>query len=595
MPAVTDLEHEAFPEDDRLYRLFWGGELVLPKTGHSTDRVRVWLKEVDEHGMELQGSQIVQVNESVGSIPRLPIGSYWRNGRKARPKFSDPTRIEWLDIIAPPAWSIVRAGDGIPVNPNSGGAPHTWINPSDLRLIFDTVNRRKVRGLDAQVVSVRTTSGQEVIIPSYEIFRAFFAGTTDLALALVSRTWSASEGSFIVGSSQRNDADGNHWHIDLAPGVPHSAVPYLSWMHFDEVARKAANRIYSASVNQASRPWISAMPPMVDQTFRIRAHVVPLKSRNALLVTQISSVDFPVKLASLSYSIARREIPVGVPIEDKAKIPNEGPPKGKLSSVSTPMDRRPTRRYFQLPSISVKFSGLPIPKRSAREERHMPIPMNKPSTEPPTPRQVSVGAPGARPAPSAAQFTPEEERNIEDRFQVIMDLVEELIVDGKIDEAREYPLVRPVPAGAPSYCEFPSSDKVKPWPWSMVREPLRRPRLALVLEIAVGQRLIYWIETEMVKEKGHRALAVEMVSGDSLDEGILETLLDTCAAAEGVWPDPLPFGAGTILSARARHTFVDGKLSWNVMLLAFARLERERAKLDDEDSGSMDAELHVRG
>ena len=129
----------------------------------------------------------------------------------------------------------------------------------------------------------------------------------------------------------------------------------------------------------------------------------------------------------------------------------------------------------------------------------------------------------------------------------------------------------------------------------MVREPLRRPRLALVLEIAVRQRLIYWIETEMVKEKGHRALAVEMVSGDSLDEGILETLLDTCAAAEGVWPDPLPFGAGTILSARARHTFVDGKLSWNVMLLAFARLERERAKLDDEDSGSMDAELHVRG
>ncbi|BAO28335.1 hypothetical protein [Sulfuritalea hydrogenivorans] len=581
MPAVTDAPHETFPEDGSLYRIFWGGELLVQKPGHLTERVRIWLKEVDEHGRYLLSSPIVQVTESVGAIPRLPFGSFWRNGRKARPKLSNPTRIESLSIIAPAQWQVVRAGDSIPVAPNYGSAPHTWINRSDLRLIFDTATGRKVRGLDARVVSMRTISGQEVIIPSYEIFRAFFAGTTDLAHALINSTWGAAEKSFIVESNQRNDADGAHWHIDLAAGVPHSALPYLSWMHFDVAARKAADRIYAASVNQAGTAWLSAMPPIVGEAFRIRAHVVPLRSRNALLVTQVCGIDFPVKIASLSYSISRREIPSGAPIEGGIKPPIIEAAKSRPSKISTPTDRNPTRRYFQLPSMSVKFSGLPIPKRSAREDRYVPISVNRVSTEPPMPQRVSVGVPGTRPAPSAAQFTPEEERNIEDRFQAIMDLVEELIGEGRIDDVREYPLVRPIPADAPNYCEFPFSDDTKPWPWSMVREPLRRPRLALVLELAVRERLIYWIETETVKDEGYHSLAIEMVNGGSLDEGTLETLLDVCADAKGVWPDPMSFGTGTILSARARHTKVNDKLTWNVMLLAFARLERERATLSE--------------
>jgi len=588
MPSVTDPQQDTFPEDARLYRVFWAGELAPPEPGHSTKRFHLWLKEVDEYGKTVMGGQVLQVTESVGSIPRLPLQSYWRNGRHSRPKYSDSTRIEFLDIVAPESLNgTVRAGDEI-----NDSSHHTWINPSDIRLLFSTSDGRRVRGLDAQVISARTLSGQEVIFPCYEIFRAFFAGTTDLAHALLDHTWDAAEKDFIIGSNHHKDSDGEHWHIDLSSGVPHSAVPYLSLLHFDETYRKAANRIYAHTVNQMRSKWITAMSPIVGQTFRIRAKVVPLRSRNALLVTQISGVQFSTQVASLSYSIAKREIPVGMPAQgQEVKPPVESVAVGKPASVSKPVDRSPTKRYFQLPSMSVKFPGLPVPKRFAREERMIPLPVSGPSQVTQVPRSVSVGTPGSRPAPSGGQFTPEEERRIEDGFQEILELVEELMANNKIDDVKEYPLVRPVPEGAPSYCEFPYSDDVKPWPWSMVRGPLRRPRLALVLELSVGERLIYWIETETSKDENYCSLAVEMADGSSLDEGVLETLLDICSEAKGIWPDPLPFGEGSIFSVRARHSRVDGKLTWNVMLLAFARLEHARVMVIANSAVGLEQEL----
>lgn len=88
------------------------------------------------------------------------------------------------------------------------------------------------------------------------------------------------------------------------------------------------------------------------------------------------------------------------------------------------------------------------------------------------------------------------------------------------------------------------------------------PRNALVLELTVGQRLVYWIETETIGEREHYcSLAVEMANGGLLDEGVLEALLDGCSIAKGVWLDPLPYGAGTILSTRARNTVINGQLT----------------------------------
>lgn len=586
MPDVTNPLHDCFPQDDRYYRIFWGGETLLPEAETSTPRTRIWLKEVNEAGAELTGSRILQITESAGAIPRLAIGSYWRNGRRGRPKYLEPDQPLYLEIEAQSKWSVVRAGDpfsGSEPKPK-GRANHCWVNPSDLRLSFSTSHGRKVNGHHAWIVPARTTSGQEVLIPSYEIFRALIANTTDLSLALLSGKWDAVAGRYVISSQQDSIAAGISWRLDLAPGVPHSAVPYLALLTFSEDARRAANAVYPALVRQGSAPhiaWISAFPPFVGRRFRMRAHAIPLPSRDALLVTQIVGLEVPIDVTELTYSVAMQTVPVGTPGEGDEEPKTVTKPERKKYRVSKPGDRRPGIRLTQLPAMSVRWSGLPIPKRTARRTVMLPIPEVVQEKIVKPPKTVSVGKPGSRGSYSPARYTPQEEREIEDRFQEIRDLVEDLISNNRIKSVTEYPLVRPAPAESPTYCEFPMDRDGTQWGWSIVRAPLPRARLAMVLELSVEGRLIYWIETETTSVHEHYcSLAVETVSGDSLDEGMLCALLDTCAYHKGVWPQKMPFGDGSILTARARHTHVEERqLSPNVMLLAFARLVRKRHKL----------------
>jgi hypothetical protein len=574
MPAVSNPELSTFPRDDRLYELYWGGELIQPRPGHVTDRVHLWLVESDDAGENLAHGQIVQITESVGSIPRLPANSYWRNGRYRRPPLMPIPELVHLEIVAPDQWTVVRAGDQIQ---EDSGFHHTWINPSDKRLYFQTSAGRNVWGHNAKVVVARTTSGQEVVLPCYEIFRAFYAGTSDLSRALIGNTWNAIEKKYIVGSNSLKTPIGDIWHLDLAPGVAHSAVPYLCWMHFDQTCRSAANFIFPSTINQQRGIWISAIPPFVGTTFKITAHVEPLKSRGGYLVNRIVAVHFPLPVASLSYSIARRDIPVvdnSNPEVQHVSDPTQPVQHGNPQTVSQAGDGRQTQRFFSLPSISVKFGGLPRATRSARTERIVHVKKRHVDRIKSNTLEVSVGDGSHQPSPPKAQFTPEEERLIEDKFEEILSLVQDLIDDGDITSVNLYPVVDPAPDGEPTYCRFPYSDIQRPWPWSMVKVPYMRQRLALVLELEVADRLIYWIETETIKKESYRSLAIEMLDGGVLDEESLEALLGICSLNEGIWPDPVGYGEGIFCAVGVRHTRIDGVLARSVFIDSFARLRR---------------------
>lgn len=591
MPAVSDALHESFPEDDRLYRIYWAGELIMPKASDATSRVRIWLQELDSYGHIVRDAALRQVTESAGAIPKLVIGSHWRNGRATKPKWEPGWQQGWmtqaLELVAPEHWHIVRAGDYVPAELLHHPGSQTWINRSDMKLSFTTDAGRAVYGHNARLVSARTTDGREVIIPCYEIFRAFYAGTTDLANAMLSDVWSRAEQRFVLGSAEVESDLGLHLSLDLAPGIPYSAVPYLSWLRFSADAKAAANEIYPETVRQGvgSHPvWIAARPPIIADTLKFKARTRLLSSRGSLLVTQISDVQFPMKVAELFYTVASRTVPVETtpPPGGSTPPPTEVTPRRKPRSVSRPGNTRPMKRFFQLPSAGVNFSGLPKPQRLARSIRQVPIKGKQQAGGDPVSRQVSVGVPGTRGAPPRAQFSTDEEHLIQDRFAAVLQLVDEMITEGIITSAEPYPIVRPAPNDAPVYCEFPEHTMDgKPCAWSLIHGPDLRPRLALVLEISIdeGERFVYWIETEIsTPRKGHRSLVVETVDGSSLDEGTLEALLDTCAMHKGVWPEPLPFGEGAIVSTRARHIRVTGTENYtpNMMLRAFARLERAK-------------------
>jgi hypothetical protein len=582
MPPSQTLQ-KALPQDNKLYQVYWAGEVLVPKAEEATPRFCLWLHEINEFGISVYPGFVREVVESVGAIPKYPIGSYWRAGRLSSPKGIGPPGPVTLEIVAPDVWAVVRAGDFRPLDERS--RPRRWIDQPDLELAMKT-SHRQVKGYDAWVVYARTTDGRDVIIPCYEIFRAFYGATTDLSLSLLSGTWESVERNFIIDGRRRDDDQGTHLELDLPSGVPESAVPHLCLLHFVERARKVANKIYSATVRQAQSGdpvWLAAIPPITGRTFRLRAKVERLRTSNAILVTQIFGSDFPIQVTDVRYSIPIRTIPV----ETQTKTEPEPLERRLQSNVSTivskPADAKATRRNSQLSSSAVSFLGFPPPHQSARMEREMPIQGSLP-LGPGTISNVSVGTPSGTAVLTRAQFAPDEEAIIQDRFKAIFELVEALIEEGRIQSVREYPLVNPVPAMSPRYCEFsPVTKGGTDCRWTTVRAPSLRQRRALVLELSVNDRLIYWIESEAPDpRRGNCALAVELVKGGTLDEGTLSALLDTCAINKGVWPQPLPFGKGIIVSARARHLAATNKEHYrkNVMLLAFSRLTKAKTEIE---------------
>lgn len=566
----------------------------MPLAGDSTHRVRIWLQPLNRLGRSMQGLR--QVTESVGAIPKLVIGSYWRNGRAVRQPRRTRGIIQNLDVIAPDTWQVVRAGEFAPLEVVREGWAHNWMKPSDRPLSFTTNSGRVVQGNDARVVAAKTADGQNVIIPCYEVFRAFYAGTTDLANALLSDTWDRAEPRFIIDSAQTESDEGLRWSLDLVPGVPSATVPYLCWLRFSAQARAAANRIYLDSVSQgfgADPVWIAARPPFAGGSFKITADTQVL-SRGWLLVTRIREIQFPIKVAEVSYTVATKTTPIeGPPLSGESESPTENVlTSKKRRAVSRPRNTKRTVRFVSLPSVCVKFDGLPKAKRRARSERKVPIQRRKPTTGQTVAKHISVGVPGTGDVLPRAQFSPEEENLIEDRFVAILQLVEEMVEAKHIDGFAPFPIIRPAPSESPMYCEFPEVTRDgAPCAWSLIFGPTLRSRLALVLEIKVGERLIYLIETEITNPKrGHYSLAVEMKTGGSLDEGTLEALLDVCANRRGVWPKALPFGHGTIVSAHVRHDTFKGSLEYSPrsMLGALKKLQRAKESTTGADIDTLD-------
>lgn len=95
--------------------------------------------------------------------------------------------------------------------------------------------------------------------------------------------------------------------------------------------------------------------------------------------------------------------------------------------------------------------------------------------------------------------------------------------------------------------------------------------------LAVDDRHIYWIETEIIKRRqGNCSLALEMIGEQPLDPDTLESLLDIGARKKGVWRLPLPFGKGTFVAVRQSHIPLNEGLSPNMFLHAFAKLTNEK-------------------
>lgn len=89
---------------------------------------------------------------------------------------------------------------------------------------------------------------------------------------------------------------------------------------------------------------------------------------------------------------------------------------------------------------------------------------------------VSVGKQHGGKRPAGAQFAPDVEQMVQDRFSALFELIDQLIVNGTIQSAVPYTLVRPEPAESPFYCAFPQRGADgEYYPWATIHDPAPRP------------------------------------------------------------------------------------------------------------------------
>jgi hypothetical protein len=573
-----DVPHDALPNDGLIYELYWAGLLLNPRPSDETFRVGTWFREVDSIGNPLSDRYFIQVVESTGSIPKLVTGSFWKNRRITRLRNLPPTRgIVDLEIIAPDRWTAVRAGGEVPVGPGSSRIA-TWIERSDLRLAIPLSRDHVVPGYQGMVVPAKTVAGEEVIFPCYELFRSFSGATSELALALLLNRWETAHQKLVTSAVVSDDGGVPSLHLELREDVSPGSVPTIAWLYLDSVAREAVDLAHGELIRQRRDRWIVAFPPYRNCVFRIRARVRRLPSRGALLVEQIIGAQCPLMLENLTYSYPNAT--TFTPDGDHSGTSPEDPRRTTRrtpGSVGRPADRKSSRLVADLPSVSCRLFGLPVPVQKVKAPRVLPAGTRFVEATDEVPVTVSVGAPGAQGKLPGARYTPNEETEILDRFQAVFDLATALVEDGHFEHVREYPIVRPFPPDLPTYCEFDADLSASPRPWTVLRTPNARPRLALVLEIKVDDRLVYWIDIEPIPRQ-YRAVAVEMTAGGALDAGVAEYVLSVAAKTQGVWPKSFCRASATILAVDAVHTNVGGSLAPSVMLNAIERLIVQRSQ-----------------
>lgn len=155
---------DSFPDDNLLYQVYWGGELLDPKSEEFTPRIRYWLQHVDDYGIAIPDTPFVEVTESISNIPLITLGSYWQRQLPASPLHGDIPWSHNLQLVRPEKWTAIRAGDLLSTFAPHLGRRHTAINPSDKRLVFKTSSGRRVFGHNAWVVLAQTPSSHCLVL-----------------------------------------------------------------------------------------------------------------------------------------------------------------------------------------------------------------------------------------------------------------------------------------------------------------------------------------------------------------------------------------------------------------------------------------------
>ena len=556
--CVSSTKFDRFPVDGRLYRLIATGRRYPSPLAEHTRRVMVYLAEMEElttgdaiYARRDDGSiKFLVIDEAVGSIPSLILGSFWRD------RTIQPDDLQnWVQVrdaaLPEQTWQLTSLGTlGFSTPPSS--------DCKRFPLAGTDAAGQRVNLAGMPVLHGQTASGLDVYIPCYEIFRRFFGVTTELANALMGGRWANEVGKLVNLETTKVTDEGN---FEIEPLVTLSNIAcraialFQTSPHALTQAAAIYVKIFNALRGLDDSPWIEAWPPWKSQEMCMSFMGEPLPGGGVLALwihdAQFPKLPYPItRLTQQVIPKSEPEAPTG-PAEPAPKTqPDEDDPP----VISRPQDVRPIGRALHI-GIQDTWSDLEPLSRRIISTRTIPYDPSKPKRKrtPPT-KRVGTGVRSGRGGVPPGSLSSEDQLRVEDRFRALAECLELMVQQKHLLSFTDYGLVNPVETPSASYCALPANIGGVDRAWAVVEG---RPRMCWVVELirADGQRF-YWLETESRGDKHHRALLLRMQENASLPAATLDTLLKQVVLSSGVWrPEDLAINHNAFTTCTVNHRY----------------------------------------
>jgi len=547
----------------------------------ATARVRLWLAKVDDTDPKqlkwaLRDSgalSILVVEVDAGSVPKMVLGSFWRD-QTPQYDYSMADEIVVKDTyIGPQSWDLVYATDRV----GTTGLPR--VGDDEYPLIGEDARGSELRFQSSPLLRCYTESGMELLIPCYEVFRRFYALTTELANAILAGFW-PHELAKLVDVKQTRFAEDDEV-FEVCPIVDMRDIGCMGIAYFMTMpqARKRVAEIYLSLANARragqSEPWIVAQPPWSDDGLSICFVGKQLRS-GAVLVSWIYSTPFP----HFPHPVVRIETNQVVMVLSEDATPS--PPSKELqvridelseATIEPSADARLSRAATHF-EINESWKDLVRITRRALKRTYVTLNPDQDGEKPTKrKRRFTTGHRSEGGRLPTASLSSDAQNAIVNRFSALARCFESLLKNKDICKREDYALVNLVQVGEIQCCSFPTQIGNILRPWALVNFENPRPRLCWVSEItALDGSHCYWFEVETdahaVKPEHFRALVVKpRMPNARLEADTLESILKTGVLEKAQWKKAaLQTAEEKVFWVSATHKFASGQVTNSLVL-----------------------------
>ena len=548
----------------------------------ATARVRLWFAEVDSsnpsdlvYARRSNGKiSLIAVNEAAGSLPGFPLGSYWQDGTLQHGlAMANQVKVEQA-YLPPQTWRLVKARDCVGLLAAQG--------PVAFPLKGDDISGETHQFGDAPVLICETANGEQLLIPSYEIFRRFYGVCSTLSNALLTGHWQRELDQLIDRDHTGLSEDGKYFELLTKQDISSIGCRAIALFEQREFAKAQVQGIYPSLVNarrqHKSDPWIEVVPPWkggasTDANGMKISFVGHQIESGVTLVLWIYDSLFPRLPRPLLRVLREAKVLISGDEPDNAHNGYARPQKLEEPvqapvPLSTPADIKPGK-YISHLAIQECWSDLPpVPRRFVARR----FVSTKPQTGTPRPtrrRKLSTGHASEMGYLDSASLHSDEHNKIKDRFLALSNSYKELLKENFLSNRRDFAPSSSFEINGNHYCELPSMLGTTPVSWATIgTEKGFRSRLCWVSEMVFSDGTVsYLFDIETQEQEGFYAMVLKFTNPmERLDQRTLDGILKMVVSKKGRWKQISWINIQKRATFRlVQHKITDGMIDLNYL------------------------------